>query len=139
MCKMQMVLLTQNPQTLLSAISHRYKLDMDEDVKKKLDFLHKRIGKIERFLESLNFSAYTPSDFLGQDELFEQAVKIVCAHDRASSSLLQRRMSVGFNRAARLLEQLEEAGVVGPAFGAAPREVLVKDAESFLKNHKPQQ
>jgi S-DNA-T family DNA segregation ATPase FtsK/SpoIIIE len=45
----------------------------------------------------------------------------------ASAPLIQRRLQVGFNRAARLLEQLEEAGVVGPAEGSKPREVLVKD------------
>jgi S-DNA-T family DNA segregation ATPase FtsK/SpoIIIE len=68
----------------------------------------------------------------GRDDLFEQAVRIVCSHDRASSSLLQRRLSVGFNRAARLLEQLEEAGVVGPADGSKPRDVLIRDPDSFL-------
>ncbi len=68
----------------------------------------------------------------GEDELFEQGVRIVCAHDRASSSLLQRRLSIGFNRAARLLEQLEEAGVVGPADGSKPRDVLVRNPDEFL-------
>jgi S-DNA-T family DNA segregation ATPase FtsK/SpoIIIE len=68
----------------------------------------------------------------GRDDLFEQAVRIVCSHDRASSSLLQRRLSVGFNRAARLLEQLEEAGVVGPADGSKPRDVLIRDPDQFL-------
>jgi S-DNA-T family DNA segregation ATPase FtsK/SpoIIIE len=68
----------------------------------------------------------------GRDDLFEQAIRIVCSHDRASSSLLQRRLSVGFNRAARLLEQLEEAGVVGPADGSKPRDVLIRDPDQFL-------
>lgn len=67
-----------------------------------------------------------------RDELFDQAVKVVCQHDRASASLIQRRLQVGFNRAARLLEQLEEAHVVGPADGSKPRDVLVRDAETFL-------
>lgn len=67
-----------------------------------------------------------------RDELFEQAVKIVCMHDKASSSLLQRRLSIGFNRAARILEQLEEAGVVGPGEGSKPRDVLIRDPDQFL-------
>ncbi len=70
----------------------------------------------------------------GKDEFFEQAVRIVCQYDRASSSLLQRKLQVGFNRAARILEQLEEAGVVGAGDGSKPREVLVTDPDTFLAN-----
>jgi S-DNA-T family DNA segregation ATPase FtsK/SpoIIIE len=76
----------------------------------------------------------------GKDDFFEQAVRIVCQYDRASSSLLQRKLQVGFNRAARILEQLEEAGVVGPGDGSKPREVLVTDPDTFLANASgPQQ
>lgn len=75
----------------------------------------------------------------GRDDLFDQAVKVVCQHDRASASLIQRRLQVGFNRAARLLEQLEEAGVVGPADGSKPRDVLVRDADAFLNGPPPAQ
>lgn len=66
------------------------------------------------------------------DDLFREAVKIVCQYDRASASLLQRRLSVGYARAARIIDQLEATGVVGPAEGSKPREVLVSDAEQFL-------
>lgn len=68
----------------------------------------------------------------GRDDLFEQTVRMISQHDRASASLIQRRLQVGFNRAARLLEQLEEAGVVGPADGSKPRDVLVRNADEFL-------
>ena len=68
----------------------------------------------------------------GKDELFEEAIKIVCQYDRASASLLQRRMSVGYARAARILDQLEEAGIVGPGEGSKPRDVLVRNAEEYL-------
>lgn len=68
----------------------------------------------------------------GRDELFEQTVRMISQHDRASASLIQRRLQVGFNRAARLLEQLEDAGVVGPADGSKPRDVLVRNADEFL-------
>lgn len=70
----------------------------------------------------------------GKDEFFEQAVRLVCQYNRASSSMLQRRLQVGFNRAARILEQLEEAGVVGAGDGSKPREVLVTDPDTFLAN-----
>lgn len=66
------------------------------------------------------------------DEYFQDAVKVVCQYERASASLLQRRLSVGYARAARIIDQLEAAGVVGPAEGSKPREVLVQNAEEFL-------
>ena len=76
-----------------------------------------------------------------RDELFEQTVRMISQHDRASASLIQRRLQVGFNRAARLLEQLEAAGVVGPADGSKPRDVLVRNADEFLNGPQepPQQ
>jgi S-DNA-T family DNA segregation ATPase FtsK/SpoIIIE len=58
------------------------------------------------------------------DALFEQAIEIIMQHDKASASLLQRRLSIGYARAARLLDQLEAAGYVGPAEGSKPREVV---------------
>lgn len=66
------------------------------------------------------------------DDLFREAIKVVCQYDRASASLLQRRLSVGYARAARIIDQLEGAGVVGPAEGSKPREVLVQNADEFL-------
>lgn len=67
-----------------------------------------------------------------RDEVFEQAVRVICEYDRASASLLQRRLSIGYARAARLLDQLEAAGIVSPPEGSKPREVLVRNAEEFL-------
>jgi len=66
-----------------------------------------------------------------KDELFQEAIRIICQYDRASASLLQRRLSIGYARAARILDQLQAVGAVGPADGAKPREVLVKNPESF--------
>lgn len=66
-----------------------------------------------------------------KDDLFEEAIALVCQHDKASASLLQRRFRIGFNRAARLLEQLEEQGIVGAGDGAKPREVLIKSVEEY--------
>ena len=59
------------------------------------------------------------------DELFDKAQEIVMQADKASASLLQRRLRIGYARAARLLDILEEKGIVGPADGAKPREILV--------------
>ncbi|HEY4695168.1 MAG TPA: DNA translocase FtsK 4TM domain-containing protein [Candidatus Nanoarchaeia archaeon] len=74
----------------------------------------------------------------GQDEFFEDAVRIVCQTDRASASLLQRKLSIGYARAARILDELEEAGVVGSPDGAKPRDVLVKDPERVLGGEQGQ-
>ena len=59
-----------------------------------------------------------------QDPLFNKAVEIIMQHDKASASLLQRRLSIGYARAARILDQLEAAGYVSPAEGAKPRDVI---------------
>ncbi|MDI5916318.1 DNA translocase FtsK [Streptococcus equi] len=58
------------------------------------------------------------------DPLFEEAKALVLETQKASASMLQRRLSVGFNRATRLMDELEEAGVIGPAEGTKPRKVL---------------
>ncbi|MDP2884698.1 MAG: DNA translocase FtsK 4TM domain-containing protein [Ignavibacteria bacterium] len=64
------------------------------------------------------------------DELFEEAAKIIVRHQQGSVSLLQRRLKVGYSRAARLIDELEAAGIVGPFDGSKAREVLVEtDAE----------
>jgi S-DNA-T family DNA segregation ATPase FtsK/SpoIIIE len=73
-----------------------------------------------------------------QDDLFEEAVRTICQYDRASASLLQRRLRVGYARAARLLDELEQAGIVGPGDGSKPRDVLVKNAEEFLNAQREQ-
>ncbi|OGE10241.1 hypothetical protein A3A60_01825 [Candidatus Curtissbacteria bacterium RIFCSPLOWO2_01_FULL_42_26] len=74
-----------------------------------------------------------------KDELFEEAVRTVCQYDRASASLLQRRLRIGYARAARLLDTLEEAGVVGQGEGAKPRDVLVKNPDDYFATHAASQ
>ena len=75
------------------------------------------------------FSEHTDidADSDGRDELFDEAVRIVCENQQASTSFLQRRMKVGYSRAARLMDELENAHIVGPAEGAKPRQILVED------------
>ena len=60
-----------------------------------------------------------------RDELFLAAARVVIEHDQGSTSLLQRRLKVGYSRAARILDQLERAHVVGPPDGTKPRDVLI--------------
>ena len=61
----------------------------------------------------------------GDDEMLNQALEVLKASKRASTSMLQRRLRIGYNRAARLMEELEDRGVVGPENGSSPREILV--------------
>ena len=66
------------------------------------------------------------ADDNGGDELFFDAVRVVQASGKASASLLQRQLKVGYARAARLLDIMEEKGIVGPADGAKPRKVYIE-------------
>lgn len=68
-----------------------------------------------------------PSD--DRDPLFEEAKKLVIESGKASASLLQRRMKVGYARAARILDEMEAAGIIGPADGAKPRDILCAETE----------
>lgn len=72
-----------------------------------------------------------------RDELFDEAARIIVRHQQGSVSLLQRRLSIGYSRAARLVDQLEEAGIVGAFDGSKAREVLIESDEQLeilLKN-----
>jgi S-DNA-T family DNA segregation ATPase FtsK/SpoIIIE len=60
------------------------------------------------------------------DDKYDEAVSVVCESGQASISMVQRRLRVGYNRAARIIEVMEKEGIVGPADGAKPREVLVR-------------
>ncbi len=67
-----------------------------------------------------------------RDELFEEAVRTVCQYDRASASLLQRRLKVGYARAARIIDELEVAGIIGLGDGSKPRDVMVRNADEYF-------
>lgn len=61
------------------------------------------------------------------DPMFDEAARLIVIHQQGSTSLIQRKFSIGFNRAGRLMDQLERAGIVGPTRGSKPREVLIAD------------
>lgn len=69
---------------------------------------------------------FDPNDL---DEYFEDAARLLVAHQQGSTSLIQRKMKLGYNRAGRIIDQLEGAGIVGPFEGSKAREVLIKDME----------
>ena len=70
----------------------------------------------------------------GRDSYFMEAAKIIIDKEKASIGMLQRSLKIGFNRAARIMDQLEEAGIVGPEEGTKPRKVLMspEEFENFI-------
>ena len=112
----------------------------EQEVKKVVDFLKTKNVPVQ-YTEEVTTQPLTgwkrgsgsPSGSGdSRDPLFEDALRLICQHDKASASLLQRRLSVGYARAARILDQLEMAGVIGPGEGSKPRDVLVKNPDEFL-------
>ena len=69
-----------------------------------------------------------------EDAIWRDAVRVVVESNKASTSLLQRRLRIGYGRASRIIDVMEERGIVGPADGARPREVLVQDTESVFND-----
>lgn len=76
---------------------------------------------------------------LSGDDMFSDAVRVIVSAQKGSASLIQRKLSLGYNRAAKLLDEMEELGIVGPPNGAKPRDVLITDAEGFLQSLQAQQ
>jgi S-DNA-T family DNA segregation ATPase FtsK/SpoIIIE len=96
---------------------------------------YKHPFKLPSVLEKKRFSSSSAGS--EQDELFEEAAHIVVRHQQGSVSLLQRRLKVGYSRAARLIDELENTGIVGSFDGSRAREVLVEtesELEALLKS-----
>jgi len=100
------------------------------------------IGKQRGYPEAYKLPEYVDEkemegkdfDLGDRDPLFEDAARLIVQNQIGSTSLLQRRMKLGYNRAGRLMDQLESAGVVGPGLGSKPRDVLFK-TESELEQY----
>ena len=86
-----------------------------DDIQKRITDLEERVKKLEGTLGSKD-----------KDVLFEDIVKLIQGYDTISASFLQRRLAIGYARAARLLDQLETNGYIGKGEGAKPRRVLLK-------------
>lgn len=111
------------------------------EVDKVTDFIGEQQGYAQAFMlpEYVDEKEFENKEFdaADRDPLFEDAAKLIVVSQSGSTSLLQRRMKLGYNRAGRLMDQLEAAGVVGPNQGSKVRDVLIKtDAElqQYLDN-----
>jgi S-DNA-T family DNA segregation ATPase FtsK/SpoIIIE len=106
----------------------------EEEVRQVVQDLREKNPEESTYDESIVTSAHTGSGEAGDagdDVLFEDAKRVVIESGKASASLLQRRLRVGYSRAARLLDMLEDFGVISPQEGNKPREVLMASDEGF--------
>jgi S-DNA-T family DNA segregation ATPase FtsK/SpoIIIE len=91
------------------------------------------------YFDAIPEDALTGGDDDGDDEKYEEAKELVVESGKASTSFLQRRLGLGYARAARMMDILEERGVVGPGSGAKPREVLMKPGETEGFGHEKEE
>ncbi len=111
------------------------------EVEKIAEFIGEQKGYSEAYLlpefvgeESGGAGDFNPNE---RDALFEEAARVIVGTQQGSTSMLQRQLKIGYNRAGRIMDQLEAIGIVGGFNGAKPREVLISDLhslEQFLEN-----
>lgn len=105
-----------------------------DEVEEITKFIYLQEGYSKRFFLPSMFEKKSKSQgsFITEvDEMFDEAARLIVRHQQGSVSLLQRRLKLGYARAARIVDQLEQAGVVGPAEGSKAREVLVENEEQL--------
>ena len=105
------------------------------EIEKVCDFIGSQRGYDSAYLlpeyEGDDEGGPADVDLSDRDALFEDAARLIVAHQQGSTSLIQRKLKLGYNRAGRLIDQLEAAGIVGPFEGSKAREVLIKDELSL--------
>ena len=106
------------------------------EVEKLCDYIGSQQGYPDAFLlpeivETSGGSDSLGGDAMDRDVMFEDAARIVVQHQQGSASLLQRRLKLGYNRAGRIVDQLEAAGIIGPFEGSKARQVLIPDEMSL--------
>lgn len=117
------------------------------EVERVIDFISNQRGFPEPYFlpefhpESGDGTGGTSKEFrlADMDDMLEMAARLVVEHQHGSTSLIQRRMKLGYNRAGRIMDQMEALGIVGPAEGSKPREVLyygINELDVFFQNLK---
>jgi S-DNA-T family DNA segregation ATPase FtsK/SpoIIIE len=105
------------------------------EVERITDFIGNQKGYATAFMLP-EYSGDTAEDSIEvdlgkRDDLFEDAARVLVANQQGSTSLIQRKFSIGYNRAGRIIDQLEAAGIVGPFEGSKARQVLIRDEMSL--------
>ena len=107
------------------------------EIERICDFIGEQRGYVSAYLlpEFIdeNEKQIVDIDLSDRDPLFEDAARLIVSSQTGSTSLLQRKLKLGYNRAGRLTDQLEVAGIVGPSEGSKPRQVLIQDEYSLEK------
>lgn len=109
------------------------------EVEQVVDFIGEQQGYPQAFLlpeyiDEKEAEARGELDLSERDSLFDDAARLIVQNQIGSTSLLQRRMKLGYNRAGRLMDQLEIAGIVGPSQGSKPRDVLIKTEADLIRH-----
>lgn len=104
-----------------------------EETARVTEFLKNQVSSEEGDVPEVEVAEDQWDDAAGDEEIFKEAAKLVVMHQQGSTSLLQRRLRIGYSRAARIVDMLEQRGIVGPYNGSKAREVLVD--ESYLEEH----
>ena len=108
------------------------------EVEKLSEFIGSQNGYVSAYIlpefskEDINTSSEISVD--ERDSMFNEAARVIVTNQQGSASLLQRKLKLGYNRAGRLIDQMEDAGIVGPFEGSKPRQVLISDLNS-LESH----
>jgi S-DNA-T family DNA segregation ATPase FtsK/SpoIIIE len=124
-------------ESVASYVKQNYAADYDKDVLKDIERNAQQTGK----KPAASVADQEPTaDELGGDEMLPAAVDVILETGQASVSMLQRRLKLGYARAARIVDEMEEKGIVGPFQGSKPRAILVtKEQWAAMKNAQPQQ
>lgn len=109
-----------------------------QEVERVASFIHSQPGFAGAYMlpeyspeEGVQHPGKGGADSSDRDEMFAEAARLVVREQSGSTSLIQRKLSLGYNRAGRIMDQLEEAGIVGPPDGAKPRQVRITSLESL--------
>jgi len=108
------------------------------EVEEVIDFIGNQRGYVEPYLlpeyntdeEMAGSSSLSYADL---DDMFEEAARLIITQQHGSTSMIQRRLKLGYNRAGRIVDQMEQLGIVGPSQGSKPREVLVYDEQELTR------
>ncbi|WP_298837584.1 FtsK/SpoIIIE family DNA translocase [Clostridium sp.] len=107
----------------------------EEEVERVVNFIKDQKTQVnyeKEIIDEIESSSVNKDDDDGADELLNEAIRIVVENGQASTSLLQRKLKIGYNRAARIIEQMEERRIISGRNGSKPREILISNTE--IKN-----